>query len=358
MTKVLARDPARRCLPLHEWPEIDRRIWEAALQPGDLLDDGGARARYAPASNRKLAKGYGRWLSWLTWVGQLDPITAPATRITPARVAAYVGDLERFNGSHTLLARLQELHDMATVIDPGQDWGWIRRIAARVRARHAPVRQKRARLVGADELFALGFQLMAAAPSAGTGRQQAITYRDGLIIALLAARTLGRTVMMRGADWWITVPAAETKTGSPIEAPLPAQLGPALASYLAVHRPLLAGLSGRWAAPVGEALWISSDGSPMSAQALYDRIVERTDTAFDRSIHPHLFRDCAATTIAIEAPQHVRIAAQLLGHRSGATTERHYNQAQALEAARLAQGFILSLRRGKMDGRARSGGKP
>ena len=359
MTKILARDPARRCLPLSEWPEADRRLWKSALVPGDLLDDDGARTRYATISNRKVAKGYGRWLAWLAWTARLDPAEPPAERITPDRVVAYIVDLGHFNGTHTLLSRLEELYQMALVFDPGRDWHWIRRIAARVRARHVPVRRKRERLVGAAELFELGIRLMAAAPIAGTRRQQAIVYRDGLIIALLAARplrlrnladlVLDRTLVQRSGDWWILIPAGETKTGDPIEEPLPVALGPALAAYLDDHRPALSALRSRWTAPVGDALWVSSHGSPMTAQALYDRIVECTAAAFGRSLNPHLFRDCATTSIAIDDPRHVGIAAPLLGHRSRATAERCYNQAQALEAARQWQAFVLELRHDRLE---------
>ena len=47
-------------------------------------------------------------------------------------------------------------------------------------------------------------------------------------------------------------------------------------------------------------------------------IVGRTAAAFGHPVNPHLFRDCAATSIAIDDPQHVRIASQILGHRSAA----------------------------------------
>jgi integrase len=367
MTKVLARDPARRCLPLAEWPAPDRQAWEAALIPGDILDEGGARAGYSSVSNRKVARGYGRWLSWLAFTGRLEPAAAPADRITRERVAAYVGDLEAFNGTHTLLARLEELYQMALVLDRGRGWGWIRQIGARIRARHVPVRNKRKRMVGAAELFELGCRLMAEASTAGSPRQQAITYRDGLIVALLSARPLrlrnlaglrvGSTLARRGSDWWICIPGSLTKTGEPIEEPLPAELEPALAIYLERHRPVLAALRGRWAAPVEDALWVSSNGSPMTAQALYDRIVARTAEAFGQPINPHLFRDCAATSIAIEDPAHIGMASRLLGHRNRATTERYYNQAQAIEAARRWQAFLLRLRAGMLGG-APDNGEP
>ena len=82
--------------------------------------------------------------------------------------------------------------------------------------------------------------------------------------------------------------------------------------------------------------------------AIATTIARRTATAFGRPINPHLFRDCAATSIAIDDPEHVRVASQILGHRSTATTERYYNQAQAIDAARRYQHFLVGLRNGTM----------
>ena len=92
------------------------------------------------------------------------------------------------------------------------------------------------------------------------------------------------------------------------------------------------------------AVWVSADGSAMTEMALYDRIVRITRTAFGRSINPHLFRDCAATSIAIDDPAHVRMAAPLLGHRTLTSTERHYNHARQREAASHWQDCVLALR--------------
>jgi hypothetical protein len=64
-----------------------------------------------------------------------------------------------------------------------------------------------------------------------------------------------------------------------------------------------------------------------------------------QAIHPYLFRDCAATTIAIDDPAHVGIAFRLLGHRTEPTTERYYNQARGVEVSRLTQESLLALRR-------------
>ena len=72
--------------------------------------------------------------------------------------------------SNTIATRLQALHAMAGLLDGGKDWGWIRRIESRLHARHAPVRRKRERMVGAADLLSLGRTLMAEAPAQSTDR--------------------------------------------------------------------------------------------------------------------------------------------------------------------------------------------
>ena len=67
---------------------------------------------------------------------------------------------------------------------------------------------------------------------------------------------------------------------------------------------------------------------------IYNSIRMHTEKAFGRAVNPHLFRDAAATTLAIADPAHVRIAAPLLGHRTFTTTERYYQQAQSFDAHR------------------------
>ncbi len=60
MTRRLARDPARRCMPLAEWPAPDRLLWAAAVQPGDPIEPGGVYAGAAAHANRKRISGHSR----------------------------------------------------------------------------------------------------------------------------------------------------------------------------------------------------------------------------------------------------------------------------------------------------------
>lgn len=258
---------------------------------------------------------------------------------------AYVDELQKLgNGSATVLSRLQELVEVAKVMGPTQDWSFINRIASRIRARHRPVRDK-SNLRLSEELFDLGMRLIADATDEPLSRRQAaVAHRDGLLIAFLslvplrrknvARLTLGVNLVHLEGAWLLVLQEAETKTHQLHEVLWPDELVAPLEIYLEIHRSHLTSLTGRWAKPIGELLWVSTDGSPMTEMAIYDRIRARTEEAFGTAVNPHLFRDAAATTLAIADPEHVRVAAPLLGHRTFATTEKHYQQATAIQAHR------------------------
>jgi integrase/recombinase XerD len=336
--------PERACLKTEQWPDADRQLWTAATRPSDLLDpDTGARSGCAPNTNAKAEKGYGRWLTFLTLTDGDALLLKPADRITPERVKAYVKSLQGLsNATGTILARLQELGEVARVLDPDRDWGFINRFSSRVRAAHRPARPK-THLKLTDELLDLGLNLVEQAKG-NSGLDAAILHRDGLLIGLLsllplrrrnlADLRLGRNLIATKSGWLLVLAEQETKTHRQLELPFPDVLREAFDVYLARHRPYLAARSGRWAKPSGCALWISKDGSPMTEIALYDRVRLRTADAFGNPLNLHLFRDAAATTLAIADPEHVRIAAPLLGHSSFSTVEKYYQQATAISAHR------------------------
>ena len=91
-------------------------------------------------------------------------------------------------------------------------------------------------------------------------------------------------------------------------------------------------------------MWLTHLGTTISDIHAYSNIVAHTRAAFGQPVNPHLFRDAAATTIALDSPKQVRIAARLLGHRSFATTERYYNLARMAEAAAGWQDTLDQLR--------------
>jgi integrase len=366
--------PERRQLPISEWPSQDQAMWKALVQPGaTLLDDSGPFASLAPLTRAERRAHYGAWLTFIRlrhpglW---MDP---PSARVTPATVSEWFAQLGKLVAPGTRLMRAVHLLTVIRAAAPGTDWGWLRRAVNRLRHDAAPTNRKSGRVRSSAALLALGQGLMAeveaaematpAATMAATATKtlispatlshvellQAIQYRDGLMIALLAVRPLrlrnlhsleiGRSLrVVGGSEHRIVFGPTETKTREPIEVGWPADLEPQLRRYLDHYRPRLLGLG------TSRMLWIGRLGKPMAYLTIRVAIVGRTRDKLGVPINPHLFRDCAATTIAIEDPGHIGIASSLLGHSSTNTTDRHYRQASSINASRRYQAAMTELR--------------
>jgi integrase len=355
------QDIKRRCLKPNLWPEADRQAWEAAQRKGDMLEPGGGAADWRAHTRIKVESGYGRWLTWLSSKGFLNLHASPADRVTPERVAEYVAELRNLNASCTVLSRVVELYQAMTNMAPEEDWSWMRGIEIRIRHTAVPSRDKRSRLVPAQRLYAFGLELMKKAERPDNlSSRRAGQYRDGLIMSLLAARPLrrgnftgievDRHLVRQGDGYWLRFESNETKTHQPIDVPLPAGLVPHMERYLSHYRPFLLTLSGARCKrakqpPSANALWISTEGVGMTANAISCRIMIRTRAKFGYAMNMHLFRDCAATSTVVEDPVNVHIIKSVLGHSSLRSGEDHYIHARTLEAMRRHQAHILRLRR-------------
>ena len=345
-------------IPIERWPDADHAAWVAAHRRGNVLDPGGVASSWSAATRHKTAAGYGRYLGWLAERGDLDLTQAPAKRVTPKRLTTYLADLRRLNRGHTIQNRIQELGDALRALAPEGDWRWILRAAARLRASTVPARDKRPRLRPVQDVVAAGFRLMQDAEQ-NQGRSslgRAALYRDGLILALLASHPLrlrnfaslriGHNLMEQGERFMLRIPATETKGHQAYEATLSEGLSQAVRRYLRQYRPVLLASRGRWRAPAGDAFWISKDGSPCKEVTFRNVFRRRIRGPNGKALTPHLLRSCAATTIAVEAPQSVEIIPAVLGHRSATTGERYYNLASGLEASRAHNKMIAEILRG------------
>ena len=97
--------------------------------------------------------------------------------------------------------------------------------------------------------------------------------------------------------------------------------------------------------PELDAVWVSEVGTQLEIGALGRRIVDNTKAAFGRSVSPHMFRDDAATSTAVDNPKHIGDASLVLGHAGHAMTEKHYNRARSLDASRRQAEALTRLRR-------------
>ena len=200
---------------------------------------------------------------------------------------------------------------------------------------------------GLRQQVQLGLALMDEAGEESTPVRRAITFRNGLMLSTLAARPLRCIVTMIelgchlvrvGVRWQLVFAAEETKSRRLIELPWPDRLNLLLERYLEQHRPVLLGEQ------VSNRLWLSCKGRPISGKSFHALITTITRKRFGQPSNPTFFRDCFATSIAVRDPEHIGVAAILLGH-SQRTNEKHYNQAQTLEAGRMYQRSLLTLRR-------------
>ena len=104
-----SKDPRRRCMPVAEWPEMDRSAWAAAVQKGDLLDGQGPAAHWRPKTQRTVVAAYGRYLTFLDRNGWLDRDAGPEERLTPDRLRAYLAELADTVASVTMWGRITNL---------------------------------------------------------------------------------------------------------------------------------------------------------------------------------------------------------------------------------------------------------
>jgi integrase len=344
-------DPSRRCLKIHEWPEADQRAWADILQPGDILDGTvGAGFLWSDATRGKYRKGYGRWLTFLIRAGHMDPGTSPSDRISSERVKAYIEELGQSVASWTLWGRMAELLAVANAFEPTGDWSWLRHIVRYLEANGRDSRNKFPYLRPAGEIAAWAFDRMDDIVADPPLRDPASHYRDALIIALLITcptMRLGNLTMIRigrhlqtaGEGYRLNFSASETKTDKPLSISVPASLAAYLEYYIDIVRPILVDGTDT------DRLWITKYGEPMKGKSVYDRIIKVTERAFGKPINPHLFRDCAVTTVTIEDPEHIGIAAPILGHTDPRTTEKHYIQANAIAAGRRLRKSVDTLRK-------------
>jgi integrase len=366
--------PGHAAVKLSAWPAADRAAYEAACVAGSPFDEGGAAAQWRPATHKALTGAYSRWLGYLAEQGVDLAGTAPPDRITPERMADYVRFLVGRCASVTVSSYLGQLHMFARDVWPDGDWRWLCDLQARRQRLAEPSRNKAARIVPQEDLLQLGCGLMVEAAAleldaadARRANDQAIGFRDGLMIALLAMRPLrqlnflglqiGRQLRQAGAGWMIMIPAAESKTHAALKMAFPEVLVPGLEAYLDLYRPRLLDMRAGhdparpWREP-GRHLWIAATGMPMTAGALQKLLRRHTEAQFGHEVNCHLFRDCLATSITDEDPELVRIAADLLGHHSLQTTRKYYVAANQLGAMRRYQAAVLRRRKQARRGEA------
>lgn len=338
-------------LPFHSWPERDRRLWHEAFNDCDLFDQKRAGANLSQITRQWCKSDYGSFLGFLAARHPEMLARMPSERLDREIAAEYVAYLRRTCRDTTVVIKLKHLRDVLTCICEEIDWSWVQTSVNRIAIKTRPQKHP---LVTSERLYALGVQLMdraaVEANAVGYSKRLGHLYRDGLLIALLAAiplrrRTLAnlrvaKQLVKAGELWVLDIPAEDTKTRRAIEYPIPANLCARMDVYLEQFRRHIRG------ADTHDGLWASSAGGPMWDVTIRKIITRRTRKAFGFSVSPHRFRHAAATFWSIRDPANVRGAKDLLAHASFRMTEKHYIKAQSRIAGReLARALAESMER-------------
>ncbi|MCV6826084.1 MULTISPECIES: hypothetical protein [Halocynthiibacter] len=345
----------RLSLRFEEWPEADRTMWAELTTKAGPLDPRGPLSHLEEPSRGNLVTSYGYWLGWLNANHPGAFVESPVERATPERVTAWMTCVSHLRPD-TRLACLEKALRVLKAYAPDHDWTMQIRLASLLRheLHTSPSTRKRGRIIASDVLFQAGLSLVEDLNSGGTpaSLKEAQQRRDGVMIMMLAvlpmrrrsfvALELGQTLTVSGDRISVVLETPDTKNHRVWETEVPASLASPLLSYIRDVRPWF--LTRRDTQHM--RLWSNDSGRPYCAIHLGARITRLTEKYVGARVCPHLFRDCAATTLAYDSPDAARLIRALLGHSTFRTAERHYNQARAINDGRTYASLLEDIRKG------------
>jgi integrase/recombinase XerD len=339
-------------LSFDQWPGEDRRRWSEAFQPVDLFDEHKGGAHLAAATRQALRVSYSEYLRFVAEKYPALLQKPPEQRIDRAKLAEYAAILKRTRGDSSIATSLHHLRMALRLICPMEDWSWLLIVAKRIAA-CAPHKPKRYSSVSSDQLYRIGLDLMNKAIVLSQEQQKvskttAIQYRNGLLIAMVAAtgmrrRTvtaprIGGQLVKSGELWTLEFPAEDVKGTRPLELYISRELSVRIDIYIREFRVCLPGANAH------DGLWPSNKGGPMTGNAIYDAIYKRTKEALGFGVNLHKFRHASGTLWSIEDPANIRGVKDFLGHSSfEKTTEPHYVMSQSRVAGRTLAAAIDNL---------------
>ncbi len=341
----------RLSISFSEWPEREQRFWREEVLATDGMITGPRGAILAERTKQTLQWGFEQWVSFLFRTGRYRADLSIRDHFSPESANAFIEEI--LLRKRPISARIDVSRVAACFrIAYGRDKvPWVREVVHRLRALEARNPPRIKLLKTSSELLRLGLDTMAAARAhAGRRSRAALSFRDGLMIALLAARPIrlgnlsamkvGTHLIVEDGLYWIHFSDVETKTGLPIHLPLPRLLTPYVREYLQKARPVLLRLG-----KSHDYLWGSVRGTPLAYTAVYRAVTTKTLAAFGGRISPHRFRHAAATSQALCDPTRVMDSHKLLGHATFKVTQRFYIHTSTDDGIRELQKTVLKLRR-------------
>jgi site-specific recombinase XerD len=228
------------------------------------------------------------------------------------------------------------LRSAMLIMHPKADFRWITSPRGQCLASLLPVSPRPIQNIDSKVLYDWGLTMLLDALAATDPQRCRIMYRNGLLIALFAARAprvksmaslrLGKTIIRSGTDYRLLFEHEDIKTGRRLEYDSPPGVSAAIDHYIAVVRTELSTeQSGDW-------FWLNQYGEPLGPDQISDMIQRKSKQDFPEGFGPHRFRHALGTSAPLADPAHPGVAAAILGI-SGHMVEQHYNRATQADVA-------------------------
>jgi integrase len=322
----------RLCWPVSAWPAADQAAWLANTTPLQLRAYNRRRGtRLSPPTLHKIARGYGRWLSFLAGRYEIDAGRTALERVELPRLRAYFRALQQSgNAPGTIKGRFYELQAALRIMLPDCDPSFIGHLDGMSMHVRLRVRQRVLPVPPCEVLMDWGLEMMQRAHEHPLQRCRLVAYRDGLLIAILtlrgrrarsvAAFRVDQEIRRVGDIFRVDLVAGQVKTVKPDQFDLPPELTPYMEHYLNAIRPAL--LRGRHS----DSFWVSSCGTPIDEHQMGSRMHVISRRRFGYTFGTHRFRHSISTGLAEHEPDNPGLAAAHLGI-SPEVVSAHYNRA-------------------------------
>jgi hypothetical protein len=335
-----------RIIRFDDFPEPYRKLWEKGLTERDRHGGQPYGVRLSPVTERLARKGLGRFLATCS-AGELAAM--PDELVIPKTVRRYLAAMKQAgNQGNTIATRLWELRTALRIMCPEKDFRWITSPDGNDVRSLFPFKRRLFKIYHPRRLYHWGFQLMDQALKIGDRQRRAIQYRNGLIIAILAARAprvrslasiqLCVQIVRHENRFQFVFRKKDLKWKNALEYDLPESLTERIEHYLREVRPvLLAGKEHRW-------FWVARGGDCLREIGIGTMIRRQSEKDLGDAFGPQRFRHCIGTIAPISNPKHPAVAASVLGN-STATVQKSYNLGDEQEAARQFQASLGKERR-------------
>jgi site-specific recombinase XerD len=254
------------------------------------------------------------------------------------------------NQGNTIATRLWEVRTALGIMCPGVDFRWITSPDGNDVRGLFPFERRPVRIYHPRLLYRSAHELMDGAVRITPPEGRAVQYRNGLLIAIFAARAprlrsmaavrLGVQIMRQDDRFRLVFGKRDLKRKNALEYDLPADLTPRIEHYLTIERPILLA---RQPALLGKPdhgwFWVGQHGLRLSATGIEVMIRRESLKRFGAAFGPHRFRHAAGTRAPISDPARPGAVAAMLGN-SKAVLEKVYNLGQQQEAARQFQASL------------------